>query len=159
MDKIFKLIFFAFIPISELRGAIPYGYFVGVSIYLVVPLAIIMNILASLFAFLFLDTLHSLFLKIRLYNKIFNHFSERALKKVGDKFEKYEYWGLMLFVAIPLPITGAWTGTLGAWLLELDRKKAILFICFGVLISATIVTIVVLTGSEVFSIFIKSRFK
>jgi len=145
----------AFIPISELRGAIPFGKISGINMFLTVPLCILVNASISVFVFFFLDTLHKLFMKINLYNRIFTRFSEKAIKKVGEKFEKYEYWGLMLFVAIPLPVTGAWTGALGAWLLELDRKKAFIFISMGVLISATIVTTVVLTGTSLFSIFVK----
>ena len=61
----------------------------------------------------------------------------------------------MLFVAIPLPITGAWTGTVGAWVMGLDRKKSILFILLGILISGTIVTTVIYTGSGIASLFTK----
>ena len=62
----------------------------------------------------------------------------------------------MLFVAIPLPITGAWTGTIGAWVLGLDRKKSILFILLGVLISGIIVSTVIYTGSGIAKLFTKT---
>ena len=61
----------------------------------------------------------------------------------------------MLFVAIPLPITGAWTGTIGAWVLGLDRKRSILFIILGVLTAGIIVSTVVYTGAGIASLFTK----
>ena len=69
----------------------------------------------------FLDNIHKIFMDVKIYRKIFDKFLEKFRKKV-DKFErKYESLGflaLVLFVAIPLPITGAWTGCLASWLLD-----------------------------------------
>ena len=62
----------------------------------------------------------------------------------------------MLFVAIPLPITGAWTGTMGAWFLGLNRRRSILFIILGVVIAGIIVSTVVYTGAGIASIFTKT---
>ncbi|MBQ7645297.1 MAG: small multi-drug export protein, partial [Spirochaetales bacterium] len=72
-----------------------------------------------------------------------------------DKVGKYGLLGLMLFVAIPLPITGAWTGTIGAWVMGLDRKKSILFIILGVLVAGIVVSAVVATGAGIASLFTK----
>ena len=80
----------------------------------------------------------------------------RARNKVSEKVNKYGLLGLMLFVAIPLPITGAWTGTVGAWVLGLDRKKSILFILLGILISGTVVSTVIYTGAGIASLFTKT---
>tara|TARA_Y100000310_G_scaffold329841_1_gene400406 strand:+ start:89 stop:370 length:282 start_codon:yes stop_codon:yes gene_type:complete len=81
-------------------------------------------------------------MNIKIYRNIFDKFLERFQKKV-DKFErKYESLGflaLILFVAIPLPITGVWTGCLASWLLGLDRKKSILAIALGVIIAGVLV--------------------
>ena len=70
--------------------------------------------------------------------------------------ERYGYLGIMLFVAIPLPITGAWTGTLGAWILGMDRRKSILAVAAGVVIAGVIVSLVVGLGIGALSIFTKS---
>jgi uncharacterized membrane protein len=67
----------------------------------------------------------------------------------------YGLWGVLLFVGIPLPITGAWTGTLGAWVLGLNRKKSMLAVSGGVLMSATIVSLILILGKGVGSIFVK----
>ena len=81
-------------------------------------------------------------MKIKLYNKLFSFYIGRFQKKV-DKFEKkYEKSGfiaLALFVAVPLPITGAWSGCLLAWLLGLDRKKSIVAIASGVIMAGILI--------------------
>ena len=82
--------------------------------------------------------------------------SIRIRRKLHKKVEKYGYFGLTLFVAVPLPITGAWTGTLGAWFFGMDKLKSTLAILLGVLIAGIIVTIVTLVGGNGLSIFIKS---
>ena len=76
---------------------------------------------------------------------------------VHGKVELYGYWGLLIFVAIPLPVTGAWTGTLGAWVLGMDKKKAILAILGGVLVAGFFVSVLVaLLGAGAKIIFLKS---
>jgi uncharacterized membrane protein len=80
---------------------------------------------------------------------------ERARLKVHDKIEKYGYLGITLFVGIPLPITGAWTGVLGSWILGLSRRKTMFAVVLGVMISATIVTLIVALGLRGLSIFTK----
>ncbi len=144
------------IPISELRGAIPYAYFNGVPLWLSFILGVFANAMVPFIAFLFFATLHKLLDKWSFYHKLFEKTIERARKKVGEKVSKYGLLGLMLFVAIPLPVTGAWTGTLGAWVLGLDRKKSILFILLGVLIAGLVVSTVVYTGAGIASIFTKT---
>ena len=132
----------ALLPISELRGAIPYGLAAGGALGWVAPLAIGINCLVPLIAFLFLDTLHKLFLKWAWYARLFESFSKKTIAKIHPQVEKYGYLGLLVFVAIPLPITGAWTGALGAWLLEMDKKKASIMIFAGVICAGIIVSLV-----------------
>ncbi|MBO4409742.1 MAG: small multi-drug export protein [Spirochaetales bacterium] len=143
------------VPVSELRGAIPFAYFNGVPLWLSAVIGVLSNALVPFLGFVFLATLHRLLDKWGVYHRFFEKTVERARNKVGDKVRKYGLLGLMLFVAIPLPITGAWTGTIGAWILGLDRKKSILFILLGVLIAGIIVTTVVYTGAGIASLFTK----
>ncbi len=143
------------IPVSELRGAIPFAYFNGVPLWLSFILGILSNMTVPFIGFLFFETLHKILDKWSLYHRFFEKTVDRARKKVGEKVRKYGLLGLMLFVAVPLPITGAWTGTIGAWVLGLDRKKSILFIMLGVLIAGIVVTTVVYTGAGIASIFTK----
>lgn len=125
----------AFLPISELRGAIPYAVARGVDLLTAALVGTALNALVPLIAYIFLSTVHKLLYRIAAYKNFFDRFVEKARKKVHEKVEKYGYWGLLVFVAIPLPVTGAWTGTLGAWILGMERKKAILAIVGGVVVA------------------------
>ena len=144
------------LPISELRGAIPFAYFNGVPLWLSAVIGILSNALVPFIGFTFLGSLHKLLDKWPFYHRLFEKTVARARGKVGEKVHKYGLLGLMLFVAIPLPITGAWTGTLGAWVMGLNPKKCMPFILLGVLISGIIVTTVIFTGSGIASLFTKT---
>ncbi|MBD3247040.1 ligand-binding protein SH3 [Candidatus Pacearchaeota archaeon] len=133
-------------PVTELRIGLPvaidFALKNSVPISLVFFLIVILNILMIFVIFFFLDYLHEAFMNITPYKKMFNHYIKRFQKKV-DKFErKYEEGGflaLVLFVAVPLPGTGAWSGCLVSWLLGLERKQSILAISLGVLIAGILV--------------------
>jgi len=75
---------------------------------------------------------------------------------MSAKIEKYGLLGVLLFVGIPLPVTGAWTGTLGAWLLGLKKRHLYLAVSGGVIMASIIVTTLLFVGSGVGSIFIKT---
>ncbi len=148
-------ILFGVIPISELRGAIPFAYFNDVPLWLSYIVGVLSNALVPFIAFLFLGTLHKVLDKWKPYHNLFEKTITRVRSKVSDKVSKYGLLGLMLFVAIPLPITGAWTGALGAWVMGLDRKKSILFILLGILIAGVVVSTVIYTGAGIASLFTK----
>ncbi len=150
-------ILFSILPISELRGAIPYAVSQGFSIPSAAVVSILANITVPLIAFLFLESLHKLFYRIPVYKRFFDRFVEKSRAKVHAKVEKYGYWGLMIFVAIPLPVTGAWTGALGAWVLGLSYKKSFFAIAGGVILAGLIVSILVaLWGAGTRTIFFKT---
>jgi len=129
-------------PITELRAGLPlailYAIENNIPIWLIFSLIVLLNVLIIFFIFYFLDNLHHIFLRFNPYKRLFDKYLERFQRKV-DKFEKrYETLGflaLVFFVAVPLPGTGAWTGCLLSWLLDIDRKKSILAISIGVLIA------------------------
>lgn len=141
-------------PVSELRGAIPMGIVaLGLPSYLVIIISVIFNCLVFFPVYFFLEL---------AYRKYFIRYSwcrnrlEKFRKKGEPYVERYGAWGILFFVAIPLPMTGAWTGTIVAWALGLEWKKSVLPICVGVIIAAAIVSAVVLGGLEIFKIFVKS---
>jgi uncharacterized membrane protein len=142
MDPIFKVILFSSLPISEIRGGIPVGIANNLPVWQVVTVAILTNIFIIIPLFFFLNYLHHIFLRIKLYDKLFNFYIERKRHKAKKIIDKWGYPGLLFFVAIPLPFTGAYTGALVAWILGLDQKKAFWYIALGVTIAAVIVTIV-----------------
>lgn len=134
------------LPVSELRGgmvfAITSGLISQISIYLISITITLANILIIFFIFFFLDFLHEKFMKIKIYRKSFDFYLEKTrkkIKKLKESMKTYGFLALVIFVAIPLPATGAWTGCIIAWILGLDRKKSILSIALGVLIAGIIV--------------------
>lgn len=149
-------ILLSLLPISELRGAIPYAYFNGLSLPSAFAVGVLANMLVAPIGMVFLTTLHKWFYHIGLYKRFFDRTVAKARVKIEEKVNKYGYLGLMLFVAIPLPITGAWTGILGAWILGLDKKKSCVYVALGVLIAGIVVSAVLLSGVGISSIFIKN---
>jgi uncharacterized membrane protein len=158
--KLLYAIILTILPITELRVGLPvaisYAIENSIPIFLIFTLIVLINILLVFFVFFFLDNIHKHLLKIRVYKRIFEKYLERFQKKV-DKFEKkhktFEFLALALFVGIPLPGTGAWSGCLLAWLLDLDRKKSMAAISLGVLIAGIIVLIGSLGFISVFNLF------
>lgn len=146
------------LPIAELRGGLPLAILWAknnaVPLFLVFPLIVLLNILVIFFIFYFLDNIHKSLMNVKIYKKFFDVYLGRFQKKV-DKFEKkYSTMGflaLVFFVAVPLPGTGAWTGSLVSWLLKLDRKKSILAISLGVIIAGIFVLLGTLGFINVFS--------
>jgi uncharacterized membrane protein len=147
--------FLSFLPISELRGAIPFAIANGIPWYVAYPYAVLLNALVAPVCWIFLSTLHKLFLRMGWYEKFFNRFVERARGKLQTGVEKWGWLGVAVFVAIPLPITGAWTGTLGAWVLGLRKGRTLLAVILGVICAGIIVTAVVTLGIQAFSFLIK----
>ena len=152
---LFWTAFLSFLPISELRGGIPFAIAQGIPWYAAWLFAACMNALIAPACWLFLCTLHRLFLRMTWYEKFFNRFVERARKKLKAGVEKWGWLAVAAFVAIPLPMTGAWTGTLGAWVLDVGRRRTMLAVILGVMTAGAIVTAVVMLGVQALSIFIK----
>jgi len=156
MNTILYTIVLGVLPISELRGAIPYGYLHGMPLLWATIIGTASNLLVSPLVFLFLSSLHKvLYAKWGFYRRIFDKTLVRVRMKISRKVELYGFLGILLFVGIPFPVTGAWTGTLGAWVLGLDRKKSILAVSGGVLMSSTIVTLIIYLGKGASSLFVK----
>jgi uncharacterized membrane protein len=144
------------LPISELRGAIPYALYNQVELVPAFLIAVAANSLATPVVFVFLSTAHRLLLRLSWYRNFFERVVERARHKVKHAVDKYGYWGLAIFVAIPLPLTGAYTGALGAWVLGMDKRKAFLAVTAGVVTAGVVVSLVAYFGISAFSIFIKA---
>lgn len=146
MNQLILAAILSMLPISELRGAIPvaldYTLKNNISILPIFLLIILLNILVIFIILFFLDYIHKHLLKVRVYERAFGSVLRKFQKKVDNlekSFGNYGFLALTIFVAIPLPATGAWSGTLIAWLLGLDRKKSILSIALGVIIAGVIV--------------------
>jgi len=152
---LFYAILLSILPIAELRGGIPYALANNINPFVAYFVCVGANILAFPIVFFFLEFLHPLFLKIDFYKNLFDKFVIKTREKLNDKIKKYGFWGLMIFVMIPLPVTGAYTGSFAAWLFNIPKKKAFLSVVLGVVISGIIVTTIMLTGIEAFQFLLK----
>ncbi len=133
------------LPIVELRGAIPWALAGppiggGLPVYSAVFFAIIGNLIPVIPLLLFFEKIYKWLSPVPVFNRFFEWLFNRTRKK-GELIEKYEFWGLVVFVGIPLPVTGAWTGTLAAFLFGIKLWKSFLAIILGLLMSSTIVTL------------------
>lgn len=145
MNKIIKDYFWVFLismlPIVELRGAVPVGVARGLPFWNTYLVAAIGNMIPVPFILLLVKPVLLFLQKIKIFNKIATFFLEKG-KKAGAKFGDAKYWALFTFVAIPMPGTGAWTGSLAAALLDLDKGKSLLAVFAGVLAAGIIMGIV-----------------
>ena len=129
------------IPILELRGGLIVAKLLDIHLLKAIPLCIIGNIIPIPFILLFIRQIFKWLKKVPGISKLVIKIEERAMGK-SDKIKQYEFWGLVLFVGIPLPGTGAWTGSLIAALLEVDIKKAVLAELLGIAIATIIMSFV-----------------
>ena len=130
-------------PIFELRGAIP----VAIGVYkMSIPAAyfwaVLGNIIPAIIIVFFLEKV-SIWLSAHFstFRKFFDWLFERTRRKASDKIEKYGPWGLFILVAIPLPVTGGWTGALAAFLFGIEKRKSIPIISLGIMAAGVIVTL------------------
>lgn len=157
MNPILTAIIWSMIPVSELRGGIPIAIAQGISPAFAFIICVLANMAVVPIVFFFLDYCHHMFMKINFYKNVFDRHLESARIKLEKHVgTKWEFLALMIFVGVPLPMTGAYTGTLLAWFFNIERKKAYLSLLFGVLIAGIIVMAVVLGGIKTFDFFIKN---
>lgn len=143
------------VPLIEQRGAIPLGIIVhDLNPWLVFIVSFLGSLVPVPFILFFFSHIFEWLGKTRIL-RWFYEFIDRKVSKGRDKVEKYERWGLMIFVAIPLPTTGLWTGSAVAAFLKMDRKKAAVYIIAGGLISATVITILSLVFPAMLNNWIK----
>jgi len=135
------------IPWLESRYVIPFAISsLGWEWWQAFPLAVAGNMLPIPFILLFFRSFEKFLRNYKFWTRIMNRLFARTRKRADGKIRKYEYLGLILFVAIPLPFTGAWTGSLIAYLFDLKFSKSLITIFLGVIIAASVMTFLTLTG-------------
>ena len=145
LPKELTTLLLAMLPILELRGAIPWalagppfgGGLDWQSAYL---FAVIGNFLPVIPILLLLEPVSNRLRKIKIFDRFFDWLFKRTRRR-GKMIEKYEMLGLMLFVGIPLPVTGAWTGAVAAFIFGVRFLQSVTSIILGICISGVIVTL------------------
>ncbi|SFG57270.1 COG2426 family protein [Oribacterium sp. WCC10] len=128
-------------PVLELRGGLLAASFLNVEYLKALTICIIGNLLPIPFVLLFIEKIVILLEKFGPTKKIALMLRNKVEKNQAA-IEKYDFWGLVLFVGIPLPGTGAWTGSIVAGLLHMRRRKSMMAICVGLIIASVIMSIV-----------------
>jgi uncharacterized membrane protein len=141
----FTVLIVAMLPIVELRAAIP----IGIVIYNFHPviafaIALFGNLLPVPFIFVLLPYLEKIGRKISQVDKFLNWLYKSTRKKTTKMIERYKYIGIGALVAVPLPVTGAWTGCLISYIFGLNTKKSFVVIVFGVAVAGLLVTLATL---------------
>ncbi|ATU07543.1 COG2426 family protein [Methanohalophilus portucalensis] len=140
----------AALPVAELRGAIP----IAIGLYNMSPLeayflAVFGNMLPVVPLLLFLEPVSSRLRRFYILDRFFGWLFARTHRNHSERFEKYGTMALVMFVAIPLPITGAWTGCAAAFVFGIKFRHSLIAILAGVMIAGFIVTISTLVGISV----------
>ena len=158
IHNLFWLVLLTFLPALELRASIPVGLWskpidipffgtvngLGLSLLEVLPIVIITNIFLGIFIFLFLDSLVRVFTKVQFIKVLYNRVVERTQRKAEKYVERFGTIGLALFIAVPLPGSGVWTGALAAHLLGMRFRKFVAACVIGVLVAGALVTLATL---------------
>ena len=140
--KLLMTFLISMVPVVELRGAIPIGVAHGLPFWWAIPVAIVGNLVPVPFIIIFIKKIFAwLRTKSRWLENLVTRLENRAIGKI-DTVKKYAFWGLFLFVAIPLPGTGAWTGSLIAAMMDMKVKEAFPSILLGVVTAGVIISFV-----------------
>lgn len=141
LPGVWPVILLSMLPVSELRGAIPWAVFVeGMSYPEAYLLAVVGNFLPVVPMLVLLGPLERWLGRWRPFRRFFDWLFARTRRR-GKLVERWEFMGLMLFVAIPLPVTGAWTGVAAAYLFGVPLRRAVPAIVAGILVAGIIVSL------------------
>jgi uncharacterized membrane protein len=133
-------------PFGESKVGIPFGVLQSVNPLLVFIVGLSANILVFPFMIFFLDRFNRVFFKWHWYKTASIWVAKRARKGTRSSMEKYGFWGLGIFVMLPLPGTGVYAGSIATYVLKLDRKKAFIANSVGISVSAAIVLTLSILG-------------
>ena len=145
------VIILAMMPVGELRASVIFAAAAGLEWFIALPLSIVFNMLPIPFVILLLRPVLEFIKRLKWIGKYATKFHEKILEK-SKKVEKYEKYGLLAFVAIPVPGTGAWTGAAIAAILDMRLKRSIPTILLGVIIAGAIMTVVCYGAGAIISL-------
>lgn len=134
------LFLISMLPLIEVKGAIPIGFAMGLSVFETYGISFVGSTLPAIFILIWIKKFFSLMARSKFLRKLVGKIIDKAHRK-DEKIRKYEYLGLFVFTALPLPGTGVWMGSLIAALLDLDKKKAFFTIALGNLLASLLMLI------------------
>ena len=144
------VVLLSMIPITELRASIPIGIEVyGLAVWKVWILAVLGDFLPALVILYFLPIMHDWVVKRKFFGPVLTRELKKAEKKFEGRYAKYGAIALIIFVGIPLPFTGSWTGSLASFVFNIPLKKSWYLILIGVCLSATLVTLITLSAGGI----------
>ncbi len=151
INELIKIFLYAMTPIGELRLSIPIGItHYNINLWLVYIVSVLGNIIPPiLIIYLAPKITKKLQGKSKKFDQILDWVFTRTRHRTKKYINKYGAIGLMLFVAIPLPNTGAWTGSIAAWLFGVNKKTALIYTTLGVMIAGIIVTILTIGAKSI----------
>lgn len=159
MQAILYLFLLTLIPTLELRYSIPYGWLVyreELSAPVIVVVCLLANMVLAPVVWVFMDRVIHLFLRIDWINAIYERLVGRAQKNLHSYVERWGTMGLALFIGVPLPGSGVYSGALGAYVLGFTFRQFMVASVVGVLIAGAAVTAVVASGATAFHLFVKT---
>ncbi|MBN2458437.1 small multi-drug export protein [Candidatus Woesearchaeota archaeon] len=156
IDDILYIALLTFVPTLELRASIPYGILATEIHWIwVFVLAVAINFVLGLVLYPMLDIMINIAVRIKIFNKLYNIYLRRTQKRIKSYVDRYGELGIALFIGMPLPGSGTYTGSVAAYALGMRYKRFIIANAIGVLIAGILVTAIVLSGAEFISIFVK----
>ena len=145
------VVLLAALPVSELRLSIPIAIIkFNIDPITAFALSVIGNMIPVVLLLLFLEPVSNFMRRWKIWDRFFTWLFDRTYHKHNEKFEKYGSMGLAVFVGVPLPVTGAWTGCAAAFVFGFKFKNAFLAILAGVIMAGIVVTVLTMTGTKIF---------
>lgn len=151
ISDLFIAVLWSVSPLGEAKVGIPYALLNGVNIYVVFLFCFLANVLVFPIMMFFLKVINIYFFKYYYYKKAAIFVARRAKIGAGDNVRKYGFWGLIVFVLIPLPGTGVYAGTIAGYLFGVERKRAFVANTIGIFISCVIVWTTTLLAMQGFA--------
>ena len=151
-ENFIYIVALTFLPGLELRASIPYALLISNSNLFFIPIILLLNIILGEAVFYFLNTSLDFFLKINVFKKYYLKYIKRIQKRARKYVDKYGTLGLAIFIGVPLPGSGVYTGALAAFILGFERRDFSRANILGVLISGIAVTLIILSGCRIFNL-------
>lgn len=138
-------------PFGEAKVGIPYAIFNGINIYLALVICFLANVLVFPIMSFFLDYVNRHFLKWRFYKRSAIYVARRAKTGAGKNIQRYGFWGILIFVMVPIPGTGVYAGSIASYVFRIEKKRAFLANTIGIFFSCLIVWIIAVMAYEGFN--------